>query len=96
MAITVELSEETERILAARAAKAGVTLETYAATILIREAEKKTFAEILTPFRREFEESGMTDEEFGALIEEAREEIWQEKHGYPSKIKLLFDGGEAH
>jgi plasmid stability protein len=38
-----------------------------------------TLDEILAPVREEFERSGMTDEELGSLVEEIREEIWQEK-----------------
>jgi hypothetical protein len=87
MAITIELPEETERILAARASEYGQTLETFVAKVLIREARKKSLDEVLAPFRKEFEESGMTEEELGDLIQEARREIWQEKHGNPSKIK---------
>jgi hypothetical protein len=41
---------------------------------LFREEE-----ELLTPVHDEFEKSGMTDEELAALVEEIREEIWQEK-----------------
>ncbi len=35
--------------------------------------------EILAPFRCEVEESGITDDELDALVEEARKEIYQEK-----------------
>src|SRR2546423_8854633 len=39
----------------------------------------RTLEEILAPVREEFERSGMTDEELAGLVEEIREEIWQEK-----------------
>jgi hypothetical protein len=39
----------------------------------------------LAPFRRQVEESGMTDDELGDFFEDVREEVWQEKHGRPSK-----------
>jgi hypothetical protein len=35
--------------------------------------------ERLATVRREFEKSGMSDEELASLVEEIREEIWQEK-----------------
>jgi hypothetical protein len=41
----------------------------------------RTLEEILTPVREEFESSGLTDEELASLVEEIREEIWQEKQG---------------
>ncbi len=39
----------------------------------------------LASFRREVEESGLTDDELRAFFEEVREEIYQEKHGRPSQ-----------
>ena len=42
---------------------------------------------ILSPVRRCFERSGMTDEDLAALVEEAREDIWREQHGQPSKTQ---------
>ena len=37
--------------------------------------------EALAPFRRQVEESGLSDDELGAFFEEVRDEVWQEKHG---------------
>lgn len=37
--------------------------------------------EVLAPVHQQFDESGMTEEELDALIEEAREEVWREKQG---------------
>jgi hypothetical protein len=45
----------------------------------VAHAKEKTFAEIAAPFAKSFEESGMTEEELDALIEEARQEVWEEK-----------------
>lgn len=41
--------------------------------------EAMTFDEITALMRRDFKESGMTEEEFDTLIEEAREEVWRKK-----------------
>lgn len=38
-----------------------------------------TIDEILEPIRKQFVESGMTEEDLDALIDEAREEVWQAK-----------------
>lgn len=38
------------------------------------------FDEIAAPLRQDFQASGMTEEELDALIEAAREDIWQERH----------------
>ena len=42
--------------------------------------EPRTIDEILAPVRKQFVESGMTEEELDVLIDEAREEVWQEEH----------------
>jgi hypothetical protein len=39
----------------------------------------KSPEEILATVRQGFEKSGMSDEELASLVEEIREEIWQEK-----------------
>ena len=82
MTITLKLPEPVERKLAERAAKEGKAPETLAIEMIERElATPQTFDQILAPFRQSVAESGVTDEELDALVEEAREEIYQEKHG---------------
>jgi plasmid stability protein len=86
MSLTIELSPQTEKRLAERAAEAGKTVELLAREILEKDvAKEKTLDEILAPFRQSFAESGMSEEDLDALVEAAREEIWQEKHGTPSR-----------
>ena len=41
-----------------------------------------TFGELLAPLQEDFEKSGMSEAELDALIEEAREEVWQERQGH--------------
>lgn len=82
MTITIKLSEPVERKLAERAARDGKTVEDVAQELIERGmAEPRTFAEIFAPIRKEFAESGMTEAELDALIEEAREEVWREQQG---------------
>jgi hypothetical protein len=42
---------------------------------------RKSFEEIAEPLAQNFDESGMTEEEFDELIERERQAIWEEKHG---------------
>ncbi len=42
---------------------------------------QKSFEEIVEPLAQNFDESGMTEEEFDELIERERQAIWEEKHG---------------
>jgi len=82
MTLTIELSEAVNRRLTTLAQKAGKSVEVLASDLIekaVPEGKEATLAEILAPFRQEFAESGMTDEEWDALIETARDEVWQEK-----------------
>jgi plasmid stability protein len=82
MILTIELPEVVERQLAERAGHEGKTVETLARELIEKAiAPEKTLDEILAPFREEFAQSGMTEAEWDVLIEEAREEVWQEKQG---------------
>jgi hypothetical protein len=79
MTITLSLGPETERQLNERAALNGQDVTAFVHRLMERElSEPVTLRELLAPLRREFAESGVT-EELGALIEEAREEVRQER-----------------
>lgn len=80
MTLTIELPEAVERKLADHASRSGRTAAAFAAELIEKAmSPEKTLAEILAPFREEFADSKMTEEEWDALIEEAREEVWQEQ-----------------
>jgi hypothetical protein len=89
MGMVIELSPTAEQSLSAMAEKNGTTLEVFAKDALEQIAVTgkypRTLAEVMAPFAAEFEASGMTEEELDALVEEAREEIYREKHGRGSK-----------
>ncbi|HKI35577.1 MAG TPA: hypothetical protein VKA46_27215 [Gemmataceae bacterium] len=82
MTITVSVSPEIERKLSDRAAQSGRDVESLAREFIEQGVNgEPTLDEILAPFRRQVAESGMSDEELTALFEEAREEVYREKHG---------------
>lgn len=97
--VILDIPPEVERTLRERAARNGQTLEVYLQQIAEREARdgghapvapptssphsEASLDQILAPFRQSFEESGMTDDELAILVEEVREEIWQEKQQAP-------------
>jgi predicted DNA-binding protein len=86
MTITIRLSDEEQRRLAERAARNGRDLAGYVHLLIERDIQEPGAAnQALAPFRREVEQSGMTDDELGDFFEEVREEVWQEKHGRPSQ-----------
>ena len=86
MSITIQLSADEEKRLAERAARSGRDLPGYVHLLIERDIQARpSVDEALAPFRRQVEESGMSDDELGDFFEEIRREVWQEKHGRPSK-----------
>ncbi len=93
MTLTIQLPAEVEKKLRDRAAERGLAPDDYALK-LIEQAlhgespssvpadtttESKTFDEILAPFRKEVEDSGMTDEELRDLFTETLNEVRAER-----------------
>ena len=83
MTITISLPPEVEESVKSQAAKDGLALEDYVESLIEDAAKRrrridllaqKSFDEILAPFRRNVEESGMSDEELDALFRAARKE----------------------
>jgi hypothetical protein len=87
MSITINLNPEEERQLSERAARNGEDVANFVRGLIAREIQtpETSLDEVLAPVRRQFEESGMTDAELATLVEEVREDIWQEERGRPSK-----------
>ena len=81
MTITLELPPEVETAVKTQALKDGLPLETYV-TSLVKKAQQqrerievlaeKSFDEILEPFRRNVEESGLSDDDLDAIFSTAR------------------------
>jgi hypothetical protein len=86
MTINISLSSEQERLLTERAAQAGKGVTAYVYHLIDRDIRAESLDAILAPVRRNFEQSGMTDDDLATLVEEVREDIWREKHGRPSKL----------
>ena len=83
MTITISLPPEVEESVKSQAAKDGLPLEDYVESLVTEATRrrkridllaKKSFDEILAPFRRNVEESGISDEELDTLFREARKE----------------------
>lgn len=83
MTITIDLPPDVEESVKTQAAKEGLPLEDYVMS-LVEEGTKrrdridllaeKPFNELLAPFRRNVEESGVSDEELDDLFAGARKE----------------------
>ena len=83
MNLTIKLSPDEEKKLGERAARNGQDLTAYVHQLIERDIQ--VVDEALAPFRRQVEESGISEEGLDVFFEEVREEVWQEKRGGPSK-----------
>ncbi len=88
MTVTIELKPEIETSALKQAEKDGMPLSDYLSTVLrdavvrrdeIERLSKLTFRQILSPLRRQVKESGISEDKLTELLEEAREEAWQER-----------------
>jgi hypothetical protein len=83
MTITIDLPPDVEASVKTQAAKEGLPLEDYVSSLVQEGTQRrdridflaeKSFDEILAPFRRNVEESGMGDEDLDHLFTDARKE----------------------
>ena len=80
MTFVLELKAEIEEVLQRKARDNGFEANVYLEKMIEKDIEhSKTLDEILAPLRKEFDESGMTEDELDEFIEEIREEVYQEK-----------------
>lgn len=88
MTITIDLPEEVEGRIKARALNDGLKVEVYIEQLIkeaferrerIEKESEKSFRDILAPIHKGFEESGMSEDEILEMFEQAREEVWQEQ-----------------
>jgi hypothetical protein len=89
--ITLSLAPDTERKLHEQAAANGQTVEGFISGLLEEVVDddgtrsamlpqrSRPIDEVLAPVRREFEESGMTEEELTIFLTQLRDEVRQEK-----------------
>jgi hypothetical protein len=90
MVITIDLPPEVKAYIKAQAAREGLTLEDYVVALVQEGAERrdriellaeKSFDEILAPFRRNAQDSGMSDQELDDLFITARKEAASTRKG---------------
>ena len=86
MNIRINIPAEMQEKLQQRAVASGQNVEAYVERLIEKALSgPPSIEELLAPVRKEFAESGMTEDELDALIEEAREEVWQEKMAQKSQ-----------
>ena len=78
MTIQISLPAEAEARLRAKAEAVGQDVASYAAHLLHEALTTPSVGELLAPFRREVEASGLTDRELEAFYEGLRDKVWRE------------------
>ena len=84
MTVTLSLPPEMEKKLQERAAASGDDVAGFVHRLIEKELTFQAVNDALAPFRKQVEESGVTDEELTKFFEEVRDEVWREKHGKAS------------
>ncbi len=88
MTITIDLPSEVEEKIRKQASNDGLEVKYYIKTLIkeaserrerIMKGSEKSFAEILAPIHKEFEESGLSKDELNEFVDDLREKVWQEK-----------------
>jgi hypothetical protein len=80
MTITIDLPSDIEAALRKKALADGKDLQKFILETLEIKALKPSLDEILAPIRRNFAESGMSEEDLDELIENERQAMWEEKN----------------
>lgn len=79
--LQIPLPPDVEARLRERAKAQGEDVSALAARLLEDALSTATVDELLAPFRRQVEESGIPDDELDMLGEELRDEAWRETQG---------------
>jgi hypothetical protein len=77
--IRIPLPANVEAKLRERATESGEDVSAYAARLLQDALNAPSVNELLAQFRKQVEESGVTDQELDQLGEELRDEVWREQ-----------------
>ena len=78
MSISIPLSPEAEARLRERAEAAGEDITSFAARVFHDALTAPSVDELLVPFRKQVEDSGMTDDQLDNFYEGLRDKVWDE------------------
>ena len=79
MTINITISPATEARLRERAAAAGQPVPEFVSQLVEQAAASPSLEEALAPIRREFAESGMSEDELTQVLEDAKHEMRHER-----------------
>lgn len=83
--INIPLSPDAEAKLRERARAAGEDITSYAARVLNDALTTPSVDELLAPFRKQVDDSGMTDDNLDGVYEDLRDKVWNEHQGKRDK-----------
>lgn len=82
MTLTIQVPKNIGAVLEEKARNQGKDVAEYVENLIEKDIDRrKTLDEILAPLRKDFAESGMTEDELDELIESERQAMWEEKNG---------------
>lgn len=79
MTLSIQIAKSLEDRLAEKARNAGLDVSSYVAQVVEAHARKPTLKELSGPVYEQFVASGMTDEELGEFLEQAKHEMRAER-----------------
>jgi hypothetical protein len=80
MSLVVDLDPKVEEALRKKASAQGTSFDDYVSGVLNKHvAQGPTIDEILEPVRREFEKSGMTEDQLDEFLNGVRQKVHEEK-----------------
>ena len=81
LTLTIQVPQNIGAILEQKAKNQGKDVAEYVEDLIEKDIDqKKTLDEIFAPIRKNFADSGMTEEDLDALIESERQAMWEEKN----------------
>ena len=85
MSISIPLSPDAEAKLRERAKAAGEDITSYAARVFHDAITAPSVDELFAPFRKQVDESGMTDDQLDDFYEGLRDKVWDEHQAKRAK-----------
>jgi hypothetical protein len=79
MALTIQIPAQAEARLAEKARKVGVDVPTYIERLIEADASRPPLDVLLKPVHEAFRNSGMSEEELGAILVKAKKEMRVER-----------------
>ena len=80
MTVVLELKPEIEDALQKKANAKGFPVSVYVEELIQKDVDHgPTLDELLAPVRKQFDDSGMTEDELNEFVDDLREKVWQEK-----------------